>query len=200
MDMNVNTSEVKYTKDEEPSVMDILLIKAPGYFKLFECGKEFFNNLDAAYECACMENAKDKYWGEMYDTITNYKDWNHAPLSNEKIREVIDKVILEEQVEANNVTVYTFSPQINESEDLITKVANATISNELGNDLIHKVANMTIKNARNDLNGANTGDVRVQFLGNPAGKFHQNLLSSQKIRIRHKEVPVLLLVQTINRL
>ena len=63
MDMSVNTSEVKYTKDEEPSVMDILLIKAPGYFKLFECGKEFFNNLDAAYECACMENAKDKYWG-----------------------------------------------------------------------------------------------------------------------------------------
>ena len=113
---------------------------------------------------------------------------------------MIDKVILEEQVEANNVTVYTFSPQINESEDMITKVANSTISNELGNDLIHKVANMTIKNARNDLNGANIGDVQVQFLGNPAGKFHQNLLSSQKIRIRHKEVPVLLLVQTINRL
>ena len=38
----VNTSKVKYTKYEEPSVTDnsiIEVIKAPGSFKLFECGK-----------------------------------------------------------------------------------------------------------------------------------------------------------------
>ena len=62
MDTSVNTSEVKYSKDEGPLVSDISLIKAPRYFKIFECGKDLFKNLDATYECACMENAKDKYW------------------------------------------------------------------------------------------------------------------------------------------
>ena len=49
MDISVNTSEVKDTKDEEPPVMDISLIKAPGYFKLFKYIKYFFQNLDAIY-------------------------------------------------------------------------------------------------------------------------------------------------------
>ena len=79
-------SEVKDTKDEA-LVTDNLVIKALGHFKLFKCGKTFFNNLDAMYDRACMENAKYKYWTEMYDTITNYNDWNHTPLSNTNIRE-----------------------------------------------------------------------------------------------------------------
>ena len=71
MDISVNTRKVKYKRDEEPLVMDILLIKAPGYFKLFECGKQFFNNMDATYERVCMAYQKGKYWMEMYDTIPN---------------------------------------------------------------------------------------------------------------------------------
>ena len=35
MDISVNTSEVKYIKDEEPVVMDIEVIKASGSFKVF---------------------------------------------------------------------------------------------------------------------------------------------------------------------
>ena len=42
MDISVNTSKVKYITDEETAVTDIEVIKAPGYFKLFECGKQFF--------------------------------------------------------------------------------------------------------------------------------------------------------------
>ena len=60
----VNTSKVKYTKDEEPLVTDnskIKVIKALGYFKLFECGKKFFDNLDTTYKCACISNAKGNY-------------------------------------------------------------------------------------------------------------------------------------------
>ena len=82
-------NKVKYKNDEEPSVTDdsnIEVIKVPGYFKLFQCGEKFFNNLDVKYECVCMKNAKEKYWSEIYDTITNYNDWNHTPLSNAKIR------------------------------------------------------------------------------------------------------------------
>ena len=95
MDIIVNTIKLKGTKYEEPSVTDISLIKALGYFKLFECSKELFNNLDVTYERACMENAKDKHWTETYDTITNYNDRNHSSLSRVDIWEVIDKVMLE---------------------------------------------------------------------------------------------------------
>ena len=142
----------------------------------------------------------------MYDTITNYNDRNHTPLSNVNIREAINKVILEGKSEANNVTVDTFSPMRNYSENLIKKVENLII-NDAGNDLIDNVMNMkingtgknmigcvankTINETRNDIDRSNMSDVQVQFASDPAGKTHQNLLSIQKIRIRQEEVPVL---------
>ena len=135
----MNTIKVKDTKDEEPLVTDnskIEVIKDPGYSKLFECGKKFFNNLDATYERACMANAKEKYRSEMYDTITKYNDQHHTPLSNVNIIEAIDQVTREKQSEANNATVDMFCPQRNESENLINKVANLTI-NDVENDLIN---------------------------------------------------------------
>ena len=58
-----------------------------------------------------MKNTKEKYWSEMYDTITNYNDRNYTPLSNTNIREAIDKEIMEEQAEENNATVDAFNPQ-----------------------------------------------------------------------------------------
>ena len=119
-----------------------------------------------------MENAMDNYWAEMNDTITNYNDRNHTPLSNVKIREAIDKVMLKEKQEANNVTVDTFSTQINGSEDLIGGIANITINN-IRNNLISCVINMTIKDAGNALIGGNASDIQVQFAGNQAGKTHQ---------------------------
>ena len=67
MDIRVNTNKVKDTKDEEPLFADnsnIEVITEPGYFKLFDYGKTFFNNLDTTYECVCMENGKEKYWGK----------------------------------------------------------------------------------------------------------------------------------------
>ena len=136
-----------------------------------------------------MENPKDKYWTKMYDTITNYNDQNHTPLSNEKIREAIHKLTLKEQAEANNVTVDMFSTQRKKSEDLIIKAVNLTISNKSGNGLIDKVANlkinkvvknlikksanMTINEVRNILNGENASDVQVQFAGDSDRILHQ---------------------------
>ena len=60
MYINVNMNEVKDTNDEETLVTGFLLIKVPGYFKPFDCGKDFSNNLDATYEHVCMENLKYK--------------------------------------------------------------------------------------------------------------------------------------------
>ena len=57
-----------------------------------------------------MENAKENYWLEMYDTITNYNGQNNKPLTNTKIGEAINQVTLEDRSGANNFTVDTFSP------------------------------------------------------------------------------------------
>ena len=72
--------------------------------------------------------------------------------------------MLEDQSEANNVTVDAFSSWRNKSEDLIDKVANLTI-NDVVNNLINKVANLIRKNVRNDSHRATPSDVQVQFVG-----------------------------------
>ena len=110
----------------------------------------------------------------MYNTITNQNDDNHTPLPNANIREAINQVMLVEKVEANNFTVDTLITQINESDNIINKVANWTI-NDTGNYS----------------NGATASDVPVQFAGNSAVIYHQTLLSGRMIGIRHEEVPVL---------
>ena len=61
-------------------------------------------------------------------------------------REAINKVILEEQLEANNVTVDTLNPQRSKSEYLINKVANLAINDGVRKYLIEKFANLTINN------------------------------------------------------
>ena len=60
------------------------------------------------------------------------------------IIEAINKVMTEKQAEANNITVDTFSPQRNESENLIKKVENMTI-NDVVKNIINEVKNLTIK-------------------------------------------------------
>ena len=97
---SINKNKVKYAIDEilyeEPLVTDNPFINEPSYFDLFECGKNFLNNIDAACERACVETSKDKYYTEMRDTLTDYNDRNNTPLSNAKIREAIRKVTEEE--------------------------------------------------------------------------------------------------------
>ena len=68
-----------------------------------------------------MGNVKNKYWTEVYDTITNYNDRNHTPLFNANIKEVIDKAMLEGQLEAKNAMLDALSPQRKEGGDLIKK-------------------------------------------------------------------------------
>ena len=49
------------TKYEEIVFTDNSIIIAPSYFKLFECGKNFLNKIDAMCEIECMENMKERY-------------------------------------------------------------------------------------------------------------------------------------------
>ena len=55
------------------------------YFNLFECGKNILNGLDATCKRAYMATSRDKYYTEIYKTLTDYNDRNNAPLLNEKI-------------------------------------------------------------------------------------------------------------------
>ena len=92
------------TNDEEPLVIDNSVINAPSYFEIFECGKNFLNNLDATYEQACMETSQKKwyttvirygqvcmlekdakYYKELSNTITTFNDNNNTLLSNMNI-------------------------------------------------------------------------------------------------------------------
>ena len=120
----------------------------------------------------------------MYDTITNYNDLNHTPLFNANIREAINKLILGEQAEANNVTVDRLITHKNESGYLVNKVVNFKISNEVRNNMIDKFANMTINNVGKNLNQANVSELKIKFADNLSRKTHQNLLSIQMIGIR----------------
>ena len=56
-----------------------------------------------------MATPGDKYHTELYITIRYYNDCNGASLSNEKIRDAIRRVFVEEEADAHNVTVDTFS-------------------------------------------------------------------------------------------
>ena len=88
--------------------------------------------------------------GGIYNTITKYNDQHHTILSNVKIIEAINQVMIEAESEANKATVDMFSTQKNKSDHskyLINKFANLTI-NDNGDDLINKIANLTINDVR----------------------------------------------------
>ena len=55
------------------------------YFNMFECGKNLLNKLDAMFEQACMATPRDKYYTELFRTITYFNNHNNAPFSNEHI-------------------------------------------------------------------------------------------------------------------
>ena len=77
-------------------VIDITVINKPRYFKLFECGKNILNRLDATRNQACIATSRDRYYTEMFKTITDYNEHNNTLLSNLNIREAIRKVTEEE--------------------------------------------------------------------------------------------------------
>ena len=93
----INTNKEKYVIDKtehgEPLVTDNPVINDPRYFHLFECGKNILNRIDSMCKRACMATSRDRYYTEMFNTLTDYNDHKNTPLSNANIREEILKVI-----------------------------------------------------------------------------------------------------------
>ena len=92
------------------------------------------NRLDMTYERACMATTKEKYYTKMLETLVDYNDRNNAPLSNEKLRHAVSKVMAETEEEerdaernTNNATVDTLfhqSPVTNNTQGDISNVKN----------------------------------------------------------------------------
>ena len=79
-------------------VTDNAVINEPRYFNLFKCGKNILNRLDATCKRECMAASRDRYYTEMFNTLTDYNDRNNTPLSNDNIREAIRKVTEKELI------------------------------------------------------------------------------------------------------
>ena len=81
---SINTNEVKYaiegTDNEEPLVVDNPVINEPGYFNPLKCGRNMLNRLDSTCKRACVETSRERYYKEMYKTLTDYNDCKNVPL------------------------------------------------------------------------------------------------------------------------
>ena len=86
---SINTKQEKDTIDEteheETLVTNNLVINEPRYVKLFECGRNILNRIDATYKQVCMATSRDRYYTMFFRTLTYYTDHNNTPLSNKKI-------------------------------------------------------------------------------------------------------------------
>ena len=67
------------------------------------------NRLDSTCERACTKNPIDKYYAELYRTITDCNGRNGAPFSNKEILDTINRVVVKEEADSHNFTVNTFS-------------------------------------------------------------------------------------------
>ena len=102
------------TYHKEPLVTDNPVIKEPSYFNLFESGGNLLNRIDVTCERACMATSRERYHTESYNNLTDDNDHTNTPLSIEKIREKVRKVMDEESIlGANNVTADILSDTSN---------------------------------------------------------------------------------------
>ena len=88
-------TEQKDTEYKESSVPK----EVKTYFNIFECGTNLSEILDVTYEQACMATPKDKHYTTLLETLVHDKNRNGALLSNEKLRQVIGKVVEEKEAQ-----------------------------------------------------------------------------------------------------
>ena len=76
--INKEKYSIDETDHEEPLVTYNPVVKQPGYFNLFKCGKKILNRLDATCEQAFMVTSRLKYYTEMFNNIPDYNDRNNG--------------------------------------------------------------------------------------------------------------------------
>ena len=76
-------------------------------------------------------------------TTTYFNNRNDAPLSNEQIQEAMHKLISEEEVDAHNITVDTFSQKSNTQRDNANTILTREKLDKL-DGLVEKLKDLTI--------------------------------------------------------
>ena len=59
------------------------------YCNIFECGRYISDRLDVTYQRAFMATPQDKYNTKLLDNLVKDNNRNGAPLSNEKIQQLV---------------------------------------------------------------------------------------------------------------
>ena len=183
---------------------DPIFVKEPIYLNIFVCGKNLLNRIDATCEQACMATSRDKYYTELYRTITDWNDQNGASLYNENILDAICRVIVEEEVEAHNVTVDTFSQTPVTPNTQVTNEKTILTSEKRNNleALAETLKGLTIKDTgscksdsenANDVNGGpaiypnvanhTTSGKKRKFMDTSNEYLQQKLLSNRTLLI-----------------
>ena len=125
-----NINKEKYAKNkaehDKSQVTDDTGVKDLNYFNLFECRKNLLNRRDATCEQACMATLRDKYYTGFFRTITYCNNCNNASFSNEKTRYSVHRVIAEEEVDAQNITLDSHNVAV----DTFSHTSNTQIENE----------------------------------------------------------------------
>ena len=96
-----------------------------------------------------MATPKDKCYTELYSTITDCYDRNSLPFTNEKVQYAIHRVVVEEEVDAHNITLDTFS-QTPVTLNTQVENENTIFASEKRNNLYalaEKLKGLTINNA-----------------------------------------------------
>ena len=77
-------------------------------FNVFRCGRMILERLDVSYERACMATPKEEYFGDILDHLIKHNRRHSTPMSNEKLREAVIRVMEYEEKDpernVNNVT------------------------------------------------------------------------------------------------
>ena len=92
-----NINKQKDAKNEAEYEEYSVTNELPSYFNRFEWGRNLLNRIDVTYEQACMFAPKEKYYTNMLETLIDYNDHHNVPLSNEKLRQAVSKVMSETQ-------------------------------------------------------------------------------------------------------
>ena len=148
---NIEKDARNEAENEEPMVTDDpIVFKEQIYFNTLECGKDILNRIEATCEQMCMAIPRYKYLSELYRTITYCNYCNGATFLNDNIQYAIHRVIVEEEADAHNITVDTFSQTpITPNTQGKNKNMILTSKKQNNSDALEKtIKGLTINNAR----------------------------------------------------
>ena len=120
-----------------------------------------------------MATSKDKYYTEIFNTLTDYNERNHTPLSSVNIREEIRRVMEEESIiDANNITKDTFSHASSAQRENENAVFTSEKLNK-SDEIVDAFNNLTIKDAEYyESNTATASDAQGNITRNPETATH----------------------------